>query len=103
MAYYKKESAVARANILASEVGLVLKTAEIPSTLATNGVVAKGTIFPSNNSSATGIVFEDVTFDGDTKRVASVIVAGRIIEANLPADVDSDAKAALIASGIVFD
>ena len=36
----------------------------------------------------------------DTKRPISIIVAGRIIEANLPADVESTAKAVL--TEIVF-
>lgn len=102
MAQYAKTTYAEGANILDSEVGLVLKTAEFTSSMATNGVVVKGTIFPANDDGATGIVFEDVIMDGDTKRPGSIIVAGRIIEANLPAAVDSDAKTDLEASGIVF-
>lgn len=103
MALYKKTTTSERANILDSEVGLILQTKEITSSLAgADGIVVKGTPFPSNNSSCVGLVFEDIDMTGDTKRPGSVIVAGRIIEANLPVQLDSDAKTALAASGIVL-
>lgn len=103
MALYKKTTTTQRANILESEVGLVLKTKEINVSLAgADGIVVKGTPYPSNNSSCVGLVYEDIDMTGDTKKPGSVIVAGRIIEANLPVALDSDAKTALAASGIVL-
>ena len=103
MAFYKKTTTSERANILDSEVGLILQTKEINASLAgSDGIVVKGTPYPSNDTNCVGLVFEDVDMTGDTKRPGSVIVAGRIIEANLPVDLDSDAKTALAASGIVL-
>ena len=54
-----------RPNFLESEVGLVLKTYQISASLGTedefgNKIVAAGTVDPSNDGSAVGIVFEDV-------------------------------------------
>ena len=98
--FYKKTSYAQGANILDSEVGLVLKTCQATDSMATNGVIKKGTVLPSNNGNAVGICFEDVDMSNDTKRPISIIVAGRIIEANLPASVESTAKAVL--TEIVF-
>lgn len=106
MAFYKVEVATERPNFLDSEVGLVLKTREIPQTMGTEDgnrkVVLGGTPFPSNNSSATGIVFETVDVTDDVERPGSVIVAGRIIKDNLPVALDSGAETALKALGFVF-
>ena len=103
MAYFKKTSAVERANILDSEVGLVLKTAEGTSALANSeGIIVKGTAFPSNDASIKGIVFEDVDMEGEAKKPISIIVAGRIIEANLPTALASGAKTAIAKSGVVL-
>ena len=44
--FYKKTSYAQGANILDSEVGLVTKTYEATSSMATNGVIKKGTVFP---------------------------------------------------------
>lgn len=93
-------------NFLDSAVGLILKTCTVSSTGITadamgNKVVPAGTIVPSNDANAIGILSEgvDVTM-GDHE--GSVIVAGRIIEANLPVVPVTAAKSALQASGIVF-
>lgn len=97
-------------NILASEVGLVTKTYDVARTASIvttrdDGVkiIPKGTVYPANDATAKGIVFEDVIITDDAKRPLSIIVAGRILEANLPAEVASAAKTALAASGIVFE
>lgn len=62
-----------------------------------------GTVVPTNNASAKGIVFEDVDITDDEKKPISVIIAGRVIKANLPVAVDTNAETALKASGIYFD
>ena len=98
--FYKKTSYAQGANILDSEVGLVLKTYQATNSMATNGVIKKGTVLPSNDGYAVGICFEDVDMSNDTKRPISIIAAGRIIESNLPASVESSAKAVL--TEIVF-
>lgn len=102
MAFYAKTDTIERANILDSEVGLVVKTYEVGSALATNGVIAKGTPYPANDSTCIGFVFEDVDMSADSERPASIIVAGRIIEANIPVTVSSNAKNALAGKGIVL-
>lgn len=98
--FYKKTTYAEGANILDSEVGLVTKSYTVTTSMATNGIIKKGTVVPSNDGNAVGILFEDVDMSNDTKRPASIIVAGRIIEDNLPADVESSAKAVL--TEIVF-
>lgn len=101
MAYFRKTATVEKANILDSEQGLVLKTYEGTLAMAgEDGIIAKGTVVPANDATAVGIVFEDVDMDGDSKKPISIIVAGRIIENNLPEAVESAAKAPLSASGI---
>ena len=63
--------------------------------------VPAGTIYPSNDSNAIGIVYEDtdVTF-GDMP--ASVVLKGSVYEDRLPVAIDSDAKTALTAKGFTF-
>lgn len=102
MALMNVTTGVERANILDSEVGLVLKTKEINVSLASSGIVIKGTPYPSNDTNCVGLIYEDIDMTGNTKKQGSVIVAGRIIEANLPVALDSNAKTALAASGIVL-
>lgn len=103
MSFVTNISGAARPNFLESEVGLVLKTREIPATLGVqDGIyktVAPGTVFPSNNSSAEGIVFEavDVT---NGNMPGSVLVAGRVLSDGL--NIASAAKTALEGKGIVF-
>lgn len=107
MAFMKTEKFNSGKNILASEVGLVLKTMELTQSMATEEdgykIIKAGTVIPANNSTAKGLVFEDVDMTNDTKRPGSVIIAGRVIEDNLPVTVATDAKTALEKSGIHFD
>ena len=98
MAYMKTTTYTSGVNILASEVGLVLKTFEGTQAMATQ-VDDKKII----KASAKGIVFEDVDITDDKKKPISVIIAGRVIKANLPVAVDTNAETALKASGIYFD
>lgn len=96
-------SGAARPNFLESEVGLVLKTHEIPATLGVqDGIyktVAPGTVFPSNDGKAEGIIFEavDVT---NGNMPGSVLVAGRVLADGL--NIASAAKTALTGKGIIF-
>lgn len=107
MAFMRTEKFTSGKNILASEVGLVLKTRELTQSMATTEdgykIIKAGTIFPTNDASAVGIVFEDVDMTYDEKRPGSVIIAGRVIEESLPVAVNSNAKTALEKSGIHFD
>lgn len=107
MAYMKTTTYTSGVNILASEVGLVLKTFEGTQEMATQvddkKIIKAGTVVPTNNASAKGIVFEDVDITDDEKKPISVIIAGRVIKENLPVAVDTNAETALKASGIYFD
>lgn len=75
------------------------KTKTIPQAMATTAAdgtkyVKMGTPFPANNNTCIGFVYEDVDVTtGDMP--GSVVTAGEVIEAKLPVDLDSDAKAAL--------
>lgn len=107
MAYMKTTTYTSGVNILASEVGLVLKTFEGTQAMETQvddkKIIKAGTVVPTNDASAKGIVFEDVDITDDEKKPISVIIAGRVIKANLPVAVDTNAETALKASGIHFD
>lgn len=107
MAFNYTEKYYAGNNILASEVGLVLKTFEGTQAMATvdgdKKIIKAGTVVPTNDASAKGIVFEDVDMTHDAKRPISVIVAGRIKSANLPVAIDDAAAPVLAASGIVVE
>lgn len=103
MSFVNTISGTNKPNFLESEVGLVLKTVEVPASMGVadgpRKVVPAGTIFPANTASATGIIFEavDVT-SGDMP--GSVMVAGRVAAQRIT--VDSAAKTALEGVGIKF-
>lgn len=103
MAFVNNFNGTKRPNFLESEVGLVLKTREIPASIGVqDGIyktVAPGTPFPSNDGNAVGIVFEavDVT---NGNMPGSVLVAGRVFADNL--SLATAAKTALAGKGIVF-
>ena len=65
-------------------------------------LIYAGTAFPSNDSKATGIVFETVDMTDDAKRPASVIKAGRIYGNRLKTPLSSEAKTALEKKGFVI-
>ena len=70
---------------------------------AANGgkYVPMGTVYPSNDTHAVGIVYEDVDVsEGDAP--GSVVYKGVVYEDLLAEELDSDAKTALIAAGFVF-
>lgn len=103
MSFVTNTTGTVKPNFLESEVGLVLKTREIPQTLGEddNGrkIVPAGTIFPTDDTYATGIVFENVDVTAGNMP-GSVMVAGRVLEDGLT--VDTEAKKSLAAAGIVF-
>lgn len=81
-------------------------TKEIPKTMATadaNGkyIVKAGTPFPANGSTAVGILYEDVDVTSGNMP-GSVVVAGRVVEDKLPVTLETAAKTALAAAGIVL-
>lgn len=103
MSYVTNIAGTQRPNFLESEVGLVLKTREIPASLGVQDgnykIVAAGTVFPSNDAQAVGIVFEDVDVTNGNMP-GSVLVAGRVLEDAL--SIQTAAKTALSGKGIVF-
>lgn len=107
MSFMKTEKFYSGNNILASEIGLVQKTKEGTKAMAVDEdgrkIIKAGTVFPSNDANAVGIVLEDVDMTDDEKRPISVIIAGRVIAANLPVAVNEAAKSVLVANGLHFD
>lgn len=88
-----------------SEVGLVRKTRQIKSEGATDidgeKYVLAGTVYPSNDESAEGIVYETINVtNGD--EAGSVVVGGRVWEDQLPTAIAPEAKTALEGKGFVF-
>ena len=86
-----------RPNFLESEVGLVLKTAQVDNANIEADeygykTVKGGTPYPANDSTAKGLIFEDV----------DLMVAGRVLENRLHTPLSSAAKTALTALGFVF-
>lgn len=72
-------------------------------TTAANGgkYVKMGTIYPSNDQNAEGIVYEDVDVTtGDMP--GSVVLKGEVYLDRLPVEIDSDAQTALAAKGFTF-
>ena len=105
MAYqFPKETTYGREipNWLASEVGIITKTAMLTTAMGSdlNGkkIVKSGSVF--TGSGLKGLVFGDADVtDGDIE--FAVLVAGRVYENRLPATISD--KTDLEASGIVFD
>lgn len=63
--------------------------------------VRMGTVYPSNDGSAEGIVYEDVDVStGDMP--GSVVTKGEVYEDRLPVTIGSAAKTALQGKGFVF-
>ena len=84
----------------------VRKTMEAPQSLAQtaeNGskYVPMGTIYPSNDGNAIGIVYEDVDVTSGNMP-ASIVLKGRVIEGRLPVALNESAKTALESAGFEF-
>lgn len=102
--YFHKETTDEKINFIDSEVGLVLKTAQIDNTNIEADeygykIVKAGIVYPANDNTAIGIVFEDVDVTYGSK-AGSILVAGRVIKDRLT--VSDTAVTALSKSGIVF-
>ena len=106
MAYMKVNQGETIPNFLESAVGLVQKTEMVTQAMATvldtKKLIYGGTVFPANDETATGIVFETVDMTDDAKRPASVIKAGRIYGNRLKTALSANAKTALEAKGFVI-
>lgn len=94
-----------RPNFLASEVGLRTVTHTFlgtsSGTVTENGrkILKAGTIYPTNNANAVGIVFQDVDLtDGDS--VEALMVGGVYLADKLSAVVSAEAKAVFVAKGL---
>lgn len=91
---------------LESEVGVVRKTRQISATGATTAAnggkyVKMGTVWPSNDANAEGIVYEDVDVStGDMP--GSVVLAGRVYLDRLPSTIATAAQTALEEKGFTF-
>lgn len=107
MAHIANYGADKRVNFIDSAVGLVFKTCTVPSAGVDadekgNKVVPAGKVFPANDGTAKGILFESVDVTaGDHE--GSLLVAGRVYEDRLAEEsLNEEAKTALEAVGIVF-
>lgn len=90
---------------LESAVGVVRKTRQIKKDGASDSdgekYVPMGTVYPANDATAEGFVYEDICVtNGDMP--GSVVTAGRVYEDRLPTAVSSEAKTALEKKGFVF-
>lgn len=102
---YKKTSTV-NPNWLASATGWVKKTRNIPQSMGESDsgmtIVKSGTVYPANDTTAIGIVTEDVDVTyGD--KPGSVTIQARVYDAQLPVALSTEAKTALEAKGFHFD
>lgn len=104
MAYTTTKKGYIRPPFLESEVGLITKTYQVDSDNSsvitdTDGtkMIRAGTVYPSNDSNAIGIVFEDVDVTYGEHAV-SVMVAGRVNKDVL--NISTEAETALKANGI---
>lgn len=107
MAYTTYKSTSSTPNFLASEVGLITKTVQVSTAMGTADeygfkTVIAGTIFPANDGTAKGIIFQNVDVT-HYEHTAPIIVAGRIYKNKLPVTLNSAAETALKASGIIFE
>lgn len=107
MSYTETELTTTRQNFLSSDVGLTLKTINVPDT----GVVADaygfktvkaGTIWPTNDIAAAGIIYEDVDVTNGA-HAGSLMIAGRVLNAKLPTVAVAAAIITLGKSGMYFD
>lgn len=103
----------AKANFLASEVGLRLETRDMTAYASTLGtdvtqadgsvvkVIKAGKVYPANTSGAKGIVFEDCYPNVDGIYLGSLLTGGKVCTNRLEDTITSDAKAAI--KGVIFE
>lgn len=93
---------------LASENGMRVKTATGTKAMGTKDdatgsvTISAGTIYPTNDTNAEGIVFQDVDVSKGDYPI-SIMTAGFVYEDRLPVTLDSAAKTALAAKGVHFE
>ncbi len=107
MSYTKTTTTTTRPNFLASEVGLITKAVNIPDTGVTADsdglkIVKAGTVWPANDATAAGIIFDDVDVTNGT-HAGSLIIAGRVFGNRLHTAPDAAAISALEANGLHID
>lgn len=112
MPYFVRKSTEKRINWLSSMVGITTKSASFDPIVHENlisidddgnKIIKSGMIYPANDATAQGIVFEDVDVTQNSN-AGSILVAGRVLQPRLMVEtLDADAKAALEKSGIHFD
>lgn len=102
----------AKGNFLASEVGKKLETRDFTSVAATLGVdevdaygktikvIKKGMVYPTNGSTAEGIVFEDVYPNEDGLYIGSLMTGGYVWKQRLEVEIASAAVTTLKALGL---
>lgn len=100
-----KEIIINRPNFLASKVGLRVESttakADNAQVVTENGrkVLKAGTIYPSNDTNAVGIIYQDVDVtDGDT--AAPIMVAGYYFKDRLVGSLNSAAETAFKGKGL---
>jgi len=93
-------------SFIASEVGLRQSTRQIPQSMGVQDgiykIVPAGTMFPANDATAVGVIFEPVNVtDGD--HAGSVVIGGHLYGNRLPVAPATAAKTALQANGLYFE
>jgi len=90
---------------LESAVGVVRKTRQLSESMGeargASKIVPMGSVYPANDATAEGIVYEDIDVTwGDSE--GSVVLAGRVYEDRLPTPLAEAAKSSLSAKGFYF-
>lgn len=106
MSYTNVEKYSEMPSFIASAVGLRQVTQQIPQTMGVQDgnkkIVPAGTMFPSNDASAIGVIFEPVNVTyGD--HAGSVVVGGHLYGNRIPVAPTAAAKTALQANGLYFE
>lgn len=106
MSYTNVEKYSEMPSFIASEVGLRQVTQQIPQTMGVQDgiykIVPAGTMFPANDSTAVGVIFEPVNVTyGD--HAGSVVVGGHLYGNRLPVVPTAAAKSTLQSNGLYFE
>lgn len=112
MAYKRKTfetitTSLMEPNFLASEVGIITKTHQFKNTGLTadsegRKILKAGTLYPKNDATAIGIVFQDLDVT-ESDIEGALMMAGRVYKNRLPVLPDAAAITALEAKGLYFD
>lgn len=107
MSYTSSRKTNVKPNFIASAVGMVQQTRNFTDAGITADeygykTVPAGTIYPANDATAEGVVFEDVDVT-DGAHAGSLVVAGRLYSNRLPTAPSEAAKTAMLARGLYFE